>query len=369
MSPSSSFDGLRTRVSCSVDRSLTIGLVGYYGRGNFGDDLVAAIIGTHLRRQGHRCLVLSGADDPVRLVDEADAIVVGGGSLLSRMPHAWMSRSLRRHLEPAWQAIDTTCAHCGRTGTPLFVISVGGDGAAFDELAPGQVTLLRASAAATVRHPEAAALYERAGREAACYPDIVLQACRYFPVALPDDDGRRSARRLSIGIDVYWSNLMARGALHAPLLLRQLVRDRSDRSFIYIDSTHRGHAPFRAIEPPRGAPNAERYQFHDVRADLERLASLDLVLSTRLHVGVAAMSYGVPFVSFFGEPKTALFLRDVGLDRRAVGHAAALTLCRRGGWQAALEEWLREGVFASVSKAIDRSGGHLAALDAMLQEI
>jgi polysaccharide pyruvyl transferase WcaK-like protein len=352
-----------------VTRQLTVGLIGYYGRGNFGDDLVAAIIETHLQRQSHRCIVQSRADDPVRLVDEADAVVVGGGSLLSRMPHARMSGSLRRHLELAWQTIDAASAHCARTGTPLFAISIGGDGTAFDDLAPRQVALLRASAAATVRHVEAATLYERAGRAAACYPDIVLQASKYFPVAARADADRHADRRLAIGIDLYWSNLLARGALYAPLLLRQLVRQRSDVSFIYIDSTDRAHAPFHAVEPPRGVPNAGRYQFHDVRQDIDRLASLDLVLSSRLHVGAAAMSYGVPFVSLFGEPKTALFLRDVGLARRAVGHATALTLWRPERLQAVLDEWLGEGLPPSVCQAVDESAGHLTALDAMLQEI
>jgi polysaccharide pyruvyl transferase WcaK-like protein len=361
-------------------RSLTVGLVGYYGRGNFGDDLVAAIIGTHLVQQGHRCTVLgwdeamatsiglSAARDPVELVASSDAVVLGGGSILSRMRGSRLRRSLRQHYARSIGAVEVVRVECARRGTPLFALSIGGDGATLSELPSWHGTLIQALTAATVRHEEAAALFDAAGRRAICYPDIVLQTARWFPPAQSRPAPGARGGRVTVGIDVYWSNLVAQGALYLPAVLQRLVRRRPDVTFVYLDTTHVDQAPFRAVGPPSGAANAERYQFHDLRQDLDRLATLDLILSTRLHAGAAALSYGVPFVSLFGERKTHFFLRGAGLAPMAIGHAGALRLSGPATASGMLDRWLDPMGPKAAHDAIERSAGHLAALDEMLRD-
>lgn len=356
-----------------MPEKLEIGLTGFYGRGNFGDDLVGAILGRHLADHGHRCTVL-GFDEPlagalglattrdaVALVERSQAIVLGGGSALGQASGRRFSRSIRRHLGEDSTLMDIVIRECARRGKPLFAISVGGDGTPFDRLTPRQHALLRACSGATVRNPEAVALYQAVGCAASCYPDIVLQTARHFPRT-----PRPVAQRPVVGIDVYWSNLLARRALFTPLLLRSMVLRRPDVSFVYLDSTHRDHAPFLAVGPPRRAANAGRYQFHDLHQDLDRIASLDLVLSTRLHVGVAALSYGVPFMSLFGEPKTALFLHHTGLERAYFTPANVNEFLRAAHDPVPLAGWLRGDLPETVQDAIERSAGHLLALDAML---
>ncbi len=348
---------------------MKVGLVGRYGRGNFGDDLMAALLGAHLGRRGHACAVLgfdthaaaalglSAAANPAELVEWSDAIVLGGGALLT-------PRTLRINRDLGSRSgglCDATRAECERRGKPLFLISVGGDTSPWERLAPAQQALVRACRAATVRHPEAVAVFANAACEAACYPDLALQASRFFPMP-----PRRAADRLVIGIDVYWSNLLARGAPHAAWLLRSVVRHRSDLSFVFLDSTHRDRVPFRALAPPSTAANAERYQFGDLREDLGRIAALDLVLSSRLHVGVAALSYGVPFVSLFGETKTSLFFKHAGLGAYQFGHPNLLAL--RGAFRDRdhIRKWVRDGLPVTAKEAIVQSEKHLVALDWML---
>jgi polysaccharide pyruvyl transferase WcaK-like protein len=350
-----------------------IGLVGRYGRGNFGDDLMAALLGAHLGRRGHSCAVLglgareasalglSTAANPAELVERSDAVVLGGGALLARAPAMRMHRGLGSR---GGGPCDATRAECGRRGKPLFLISVGGDASPWHRLAPQQQALVRACGAATVRHPEAAAVFASAGRPVACHPDLVLQTSRFFPIA-----PRRATERLVIGIDVYWSNLLARCAPHAAWLLWSLVRRRSDLSFVFLDSTHRDRAPFRALAPPSRAANAERYQFGDLREDLSRIAGLDLVLSSRLHVGVTALSYGVPFVSLFGETKTSLFLKHAGLEEFQFGHTNLPALLGAFRDRDHIHGWVRRGLPAAAKAAIAQSENHLVALDRMLREV
>ena len=192
-----------------------IGLTGFYGHGNFGDDMMAVLFGLALREAGMPFCVyrlcrpyaerygFEVVTSPAELLESADVLVWGGGGLLVSWPDL-MYRVLFRGA-----ARDFTKIVKGALdrGIDLLACSVGGDGSCPSTLTPNFKELfVRASKFITVRNPEDLQILRRTGTPGAYYPDIMWLACDRFPAT-----GRRR-KGFRIGIDLYPSNLVRQRA-------------------------------------------------------------------------------------------------------------------------------------------------------------
>lgn len=351
---------------------LKIGLIGFYGRGNFGDDLMSILIGRRVCELGHRCMVvgmqevtartysLEAVPSPEALGDDLDAIIVGGGAILAHPP-VWASHSLDTYLHGAIGDLETVITRCRNQGVPLLAVSIGGDGTPAERLMPFQRRLIETASFATVRNLEDIALFRAFGKGATWHPDIVLDTGRMFPPPLCP-----ARLRKTVGIDLYLRPLFAHGALYVPSLIKIIAHVRRDVDFVFIDTTSRQKAAFRAVRPPRCVSNTRSYQFGSLEEDLSLIAKLDLVISNRLHLGVAALSYGVPFISLMGQAKTRFFMKQTGLadfyfDHRRIGTLVHHLLDR--SWPEAAVACYPQ---MAARSAIDSSCGHLRDLEEAL---
>ncbi len=302
-------------------RSPRIGIAGFYGAGNFGDDLMAVLLGLFLERNGvpftvHRlardyatALGLPRTDSAAELVEDHDAVVWGGGGTLVQPRPMRLPTPMRRRIIEYRRIRDDLLRRIEEEGVPFHAVSIGGSGARPEEFHERGRRLVRALTSATTRLPEDLALFDAAA-PVRYFPDVVLQTAAFFPVSA------RRAKRLTIGVDAYTANLIEQHGWFAIPFLWTLPLLRRDADFVFFDTTHASTAPFRGLRPPWRSANASTHQFGaDLPADLARVASLDAVLSSRLHLGVTALSYGVPFFSLFGEAKSRLFMKDAGLER------------------------------------------------------
>ncbi len=352
-----------------------VGLIGFYGLGNFGDDLMAWLCARHLADHGLAATLLSlGAGDrdslagdnlppvpglattgdPSRFVADSDVLVWGGGGLLI----SWQGTPLWRWhgatVAATTRAVELACAR----GTPRLAISVGGNGRAEAHLEPPYKNrFLDGAHRVTVRNPEDLATLAALGLPGACYPDLVWQVGRLRPAPAPAGRGG-----LRIGLDLYPANLRHRRALYLVAILQAAALARRDVTFVCLNSTHRSQGESTALGRFLRGPNVERYQFRRIEADLEVLAGLDLVLSGRLHVPVCCLAAGVPALALFPEAKTRTFFERIGCPGAISGHAQMPGLARQLVRPGGLEALIRSCRFPDVAALVAGSHGHLDVL-------
>ena len=351
-------------------------LLGYYGRGNFGDDLMAWMIARHLAMHGLACTVFSlgeGERDSLRVPDfervgiastqdpdvalrRATMVVKGGGAMfVPAQDHTRpYSVAARRHAELA----DRVCA----MGLSRAVISVGGDGACrADHLDRSTRGFLEGVAYASVRNREDLRVLGDLGVRGDWFPDIVWLAGQFMPRM------HRPGPRLRIGLDIYTANVLAQGSAWVLAMLQGVVLARGDVTFVCLNSTHRVMGTSAGIGKLIRGFNVESYQFHDFETDATQLASLDLLVSTRLHVPLIALQAGVPVAFLLGAGKTRLFLESLGMSSCFYGRERVAELMRTLGSRKKLVAMIEKSPKPDVRTQQRSSMGHLAGLVATIR--
>jgi polysaccharide pyruvyl transferase WcaK-like protein len=352
--------------------SKKVALTGYYGRGNFGDDLMAILFGLSLRELGADFVIyrlnreyaqqfnFKIETDPGELLRDAGILLWGGGGLLvpwSAFTYGLLFRGISRE----YAALVETAQHLGLR---FCAASVGGSGDFAANLTPGyKQSFLNSAEYISVRNPQDLALLDRNGVRGDYFPDVVWQTAERFPVTRARGEGTR------IGIDLYFSNLARKRALYILPLLWRITRMRRDCEFIIMDSTNARVRPYRGLGRLIRGRNVRNYQFRNLTADLEFLASLDLLISSRLHTTMVCMGYGVPVLSLFGEKKTALMMKNLNLASCSLDHDQIryfVSLLTQSGQ---LTDFLAQFQFPDVARLRSESHGHQERLTALLESV
>jgi hypothetical protein len=145
------------------------------------------------------------------------------------------------------------------------------------------------------------------------------------------------------------------------------VRLRRDIDFVLLDITHKKENLARLKKWFGHGSNVQYYQFDKLTADLDVLSSLDLVCSTQLHVGVTCLSYGIPFISIFGHPKTKLFLDNLQLSSHYYDHQHMPALCALLLSPRHLSNFLGTFKPPNIERLQQESLGHLEMLSACIE--
>jgi polysaccharide pyruvyl transferase WcaK-like protein len=292
---------------------MRIALFGYYDQGNFGDDVMAVIIAKFLVEVGHEVRVfglsafdtatfgLTSTADISILLDEVDAVVVGGGGIFCKR-HVPLQSSILYQTR-----LNLILDACKRLAIPIMGISLGGSGHTFlDEWQSPAIRLLRDAAFCTFRNPQDLKIGRAYSRpEFTWHPDLVWLTSRFFPKTQATHQRPRVAVNLS---DLRWG----RAGRAASRALLNVLERQTFADVYYVDTTNRNDQHFRAVAPTMKSSSSNRHSFTGILPDLEFLANIDLIVTTRLHAGLAAMSYGVPMISFFGYDKARLSLKNIG---------------------------------------------------------
>jgi hypothetical protein len=346
-----------------------VAVAGFYGRGNFGDDLMAVIVGRALAGLGVPAAIyrlppsiagphgLDARSSAEALLDGAEVLLWGGGGFLV----SW-NRLLFNILFPGAQQDFTRIVGLARLrGLRLLGLSLGGDGTQPRRLVPSyKERFLEAAEFITVRNPEDLPLLHRYGVPGECYPDIVWQATRWFPAS------RRTGGRLRIGFDLYPGALLRRGVPQAFSMLRSLARRYPDVDFLFLDTFSRETRPYRGLARFLRGPNISACQFQNMQEDIDLLASLHLLVSSRLHAPMVCLQSGVPVLSFVPEGKSRLMYRSLGLERLCYDRAHIGEFFDLLGSPTRLERFIRDFPFPEVASLRAASEGHLSALRARL---
>lgn len=304
---------------------LVVAMFGFYGYGNFGDDLAAVIFCRHLEQLGvivrvhglcqpyAQAFNLNVVHTVEDLLEGAHMVLLGGGgALVSHRRPSWLHTGMLSKLPEMGRTSEQIVAGAKARGIPVYGLSLGGDGRLSGPLVPTHKRrFVEAAKLITVRNRTDVAMLESHGHKAIYYPDIIWQTGTVFP-AVPEHH-----RRLRVGVNLYLSNLIGVNIMYA-LALRSIVRRRRDIDFVFIETANTVKNKFGAISL-RGTANLHAHIFNNPLDDLALISSLDLVISSRLHLGIAAMSYGVPFLSIGGEGKTRTMMKELGFAELCFG--------------------------------------------------
>lgn len=304
----------------------------YYGD-NFGDMLLLGLFCKWIRgsvdgvavslpfaQERVRC-ILGAQYRGFRRLLTANALVYGGGGYFGEQPYnpiRWGYVNLARHAPAA------TVMRARRK--PFAIIGVG----------VGPITniwtrkaVLRACAAAEVLAVRDEESYDYLRRIGLRRSDVVITADAALTIGEehnvaareiePSTMGKQSLR---IGVHLYTPKAMAGIVEPAVVAIHAFVQDHPETEFVFFDDTSVGLS--KEIATLRNQfmqrwPTRIRYQhYKDVWSLVALIRSLDMVVTTKLHVGIVAMALGIPVAAFPYHPKVERLYRQVGASEHCV---------------------------------------------------
>jgi hypothetical protein len=311
-------------MNLEIDQDRKVAIWGSYHNGNFGDDLMAILLARRLRAQGYQPWVfrlspriarmhgLVSVDRLDELLDGAGCCVLGGGAFLtSDGAEVSFYANLLRDL-------STLELELTKRQIPIVGISLGGAGFGYGTDIPSVVWRVMNNPlfqGTSVRLPGEVSMLLPLGKPVEYYPDVVLTASELaeastLPVPRTSDvlvQYHRSCKTvLLIGGVVRLARATGRRIRFVRTQLPENVCD------------------YREL----GGPPAMLSGYRSPSGLLQDLAATGMVVSHKLHLGVAAVSLGKCFVSLGGREKTAAFLNSIDRASFYVPKQSIFTLIR-----------------------------------------
>lgn len=304
----------------------SIAIWGSYNHGNYGDDIMAIMISDFVKKLGHQPIVyrlnkelakkyrIDTSFNISELIQITTLCLIGGGGMLvSEGLLRILLRKNTRNFESDFIFFLKTLRSQNKTS---YGISIGGDGKGIKANIPYWRRKFFKSIyfkAATVRLQSDLEVSKKLSFDSIYYPDILLSIPRFFKV---NKKKNNYSDNYKIGI-----NLIEKDSGR---LVREVINrfSDSDIDFYFINSHLPAYNFQYEIKAPKNIKNFHDYQYTDPYKLVNFISNLDLLISSKLHLGVTSLSVGVPFLSFKGKNKTRTFLNEI---------KANFALCREYG--------------------------------------
>ncbi|MEA5598883.1 polysaccharide pyruvyl transferase family protein [Rivularia sp. UHCC 0363] len=288
---------------------MKVAIWGSYNYGNYGDDIMAVQFAKHLKNLDVKPVIyrldkqlaqryqLQTTDSLDELLNDAKFCIIGGGGFLVENFSAPFEADFRR------LQIVSTEKNC-----PVYPISIGGEGlGANAKLSYWRREFFQGDMCqcCTVRLESDRDLINMFGKEVFYYPDVLLSVPKFWQI--PHQN--KQSNVINVGINIPQTLQCQWLALQ----LKFIASIRRDIVFHFI-KTYLPSSPINSELQPKQSKNIKHHVYTDPQSTLEFLATLDLVVSYKLHLGLTALTLGVPFYSLGGSGKAKAFLNSIGAD-------------------------------------------------------
>ena len=297
---------------------MKIAIWGSYNYGNYGDDIMAVQFAKYLKSLNFEPVVyrldeqlaqryqLQTTDSLNELLSDAKFCIIGGGGFLVENFSAPFEEDFRCLHQVS---IEKNC--------PVYPLTIGGEGLGKkaslsywrQEFFEGDMCQ-----SCTVRLESDKALIEQFGKEAFYYPDVLLSVAEFWQI-------KRQSKQNNIHNNIHHKTINVGinipNTLQCKWLAFQLgiiASIRRDIVFHFIKTYLPSSSINSELRPKQLSSNIKYHVYTDPQSTLEFLASLDLVVSYKLHLGLTALALGVPFYSLGGSGKAKAFLNSIGAD-------------------------------------------------------
>jgi polysaccharide pyruvyl transferase WcaK-like protein len=288
---------------------MKIGIWGLYDKGNFGDDLMALLFASFLMKKNHDVLVYRASEflnkeiggrsvqDIERFTSECDVIIIGGGGMLVNNP--WYKIFLKKtdfNFEYSFYKLLKSLKKYNKKIIPL---SIGGGNANFiNNPYKRKIFTDLYSFNGTVRLKSD--LLSLNSTNFTYIPDVVLSSSDLI-----------ISKKCNSSKKVILLNLKTKNA--SELLDQLLVYGYFEKYDIYSFGSHAiSHSKYSGYEY---VLKNRHLQFNTIHEAINIISNADVIISSKLHVGVAGLSYNVPFISYKGPEKAKLFLKEINMNK------------------------------------------------------
>jgi len=293
---------------------MKVAIWGSYNYGNYGDDIMAIMFAKHLQKLNTQPMVYrldNTLADKFNLqttnsLDElfksaAFGIIGGGGMLVADSFLRTMLSPVSRKFEQDFKQLTRYAAHYH---CPIWPISIGGSGHTSHPLRSSRKIFFRSPWCQTpsVRLAEDIHIMKKLHRDAIYYPDVLLNAAQWFCISkkpVSDDQIRIGVNLNRKDSDGFEHKLIA-SVSNTPNITLYFFRTHLAQYHIHYE-----------FLPEHTNEQIQIHQYTDPKSTLEFLSGLDVVLSSKLHLGLTALTTDVPFFSFNGKGKTKAFLKSI----------------------------------------------------------
>lgn len=290
--------------------NMKVAIWGSYNYGNYGDDIMALQFATYLKKLGAEPYVYKLVDSLAKkyaikstnswdeLFDGANFCIIGGGGILVN--------NILKNVEEEFNKLhSTSISH----NCPVYPISIGGQGLGANAiLSPKRTEFFQGESCqwSTVRLEEDVELLNKLGKEAFYYPDVLLSVSDYWGIPITT----KSNDKIQVGVNIPNSS---QGRFFAAQL-KLIAQVRKDIVFHFIPTYLPDSSVNWELLPKTNSPHFKTHVYTDPKQTMEFLASLDLLISYKLHLGLTALALGVPFYSLGGPGKAHQFLKSINAE-------------------------------------------------------
>jgi polysaccharide pyruvyl transferase WcaK-like protein len=303
-----------------VFNNMKIGIWGSYNYGNYGDDVMAILFANIIKKEGHTPIVYrlddriasnynisttNSLDDVVR--DSAFVLIGGGGMLVSTSRLKSLLSNTDKKFENDFQCLSTVVNEHNKA---LVAVSIGGDGSGFDTYLSRKREAVFVSnnfEQATVRLNEDLRVLDRYRIKGEFYPDIVLRACDLISDEKLETKSNNTKIRIGLNLTGKPGRKLAETIVKISKMKNMelyFINSHLREYGLNYEYMHDGHEDY-----------INNYYYDNPEGLLNLIGSIDLLISSKLHLGVSALSMGVPFLSFNGKKKTKEFLMQHNLQQ------------------------------------------------------
>ena len=348
---------------------LRVGIFGFYSYRNLGDNLMAYLFANHVKDIGHEPIIYTKDIDPkrwgyplcaniVEFVEASDVIIFGGGGLLIPRPQpSIMGKDFNDDLGDLLE-------YTKDKSIPLFALSIGGVGDDIDNIEPmARQELIKRVDYVTLRNRQDLKLLAQAHTNGEFLDDVVWTTSRKFPAR----KSYKGNSRIRVGVNLYLGS--SRRSRLARRALSILTWCRRDVDFIFYDIHPNQEGNFGAHRDNINRKNCTTKVLTDVEEACTEASLLDMLITSRLHFGVVAMSYGVPCIAFSAAEKTKILYDHINKSSHFWKNYHIHKLIFLFLFPGALKQFLRTQNNVIQPSVIDNAMQHYARLSRLLESV
>jgi hypothetical protein len=286
---------------------------------NYGDDLQAIAFAMLIKKLGYQVklfqLDYSLAEEygleSIATIDELCAdvnlCIIAGGALLT--PFNLPKRLLHRAAVEYERDFKDLNNASKKYGTKFCAISIGGDG---EERIPWlyysrhRIDFFKSSnfLNGTVRLEGDILQMKKFGKDFVYYPDMLFKTAELFQY-----NRLSSTKKYRVGINFKKGKYLDNNLLSD---IYEYARNHDDIEF-HFTTTHMQKTGLNyQYLPEKESANIKIDIYESPRQLLGVLASMDIFITSMLHLGLTGLTTGTPFISYRGPGKTKSFLKSIG---------------------------------------------------------
>lgn len=291
---------------------------------NYGDDLQTLVFALHIKNMGHKPIVfqlekeiadkfdLEVAHNLDELFKNVRLCIIAGGALLTPFPFV-KRKLLKTAIEYEDDFRDLNKAIKKYPQVKVCAISIGGDG---EDRKPEKfyskhrISFFSAPQFlnGTVRLAGDIAQMKKFGKDFRFIPDCLLSVNKFIKVP-PVDNNSSSEPVTQIGFNFKKGKYLSRAFLDAIFA----YAEKNKSVVFYFIKTHLEKTGIDyEYTPPMETENIKIVKYTDPEELLKFLSELDILISSKLHLGITGLPIGTPFLSYRGPGKAKSFLRSIG---------------------------------------------------------